>query len=66
VFLNVGFLGGPDPVLYLHPRFEGRLPEALQPLERRTYDAEVVGAIVTEEPSTTGVLGALRFVSRDV
>lgn len=65
VFLNVGFLGGPDPVMYLHPRFEGRLPEALQALERRTYDAEV-GAILTEEPSSTGVLGALRFVSRDV
>ena len=65
VFLNVGFLGGPDPVLYLHPRFEGRLPEGLEALERRTYDAEV-GAIVTVEPSTPGVLGALRFVSRDV
>jgi hypothetical protein len=65
VFLNVGFQGGHDPVLYLHPRFEGRLPEALQALKRRIYDAEV-GAIVTVEPSTTGVLGALRFVSRDV
>ena len=65
VFLNVGFQGGHDPVLYLHPRFEGRLPEALQALKRRIYDAEV-GAIVTVETSTTGVLGALRFVSRDV
>ena len=65
MFLNVGFLGGPDPVLYLHPRFEGRLPEALQALERRIYDAQV-GAIVTIEPSTTSVLGHLRFVSRDV
>lgn len=64
-FLNVGFLGGHDPILYLHPRFEGRLPEALEALERRTYDAEA-GAIVTKKPSTTGVLGALRFVSRDV
>lgn len=65
VFLNVGFLGGPDPVLYLHPRFGGQLPEALEALERRTYDAEA-GAIVTEKPSTTDVLGTLRFVSRDV
>jgi len=65
MFLNVGFLGGPDPMLYLHPRFEGRLPEVLEALERRTYDAEV-GAIVAEEPSTTGVLGVLRFVSRHV
>jgi hypothetical protein len=65
VFLNVGLLGDPDPVLYLRPRFEGRLPEALQALERRIYDAQV-GAIVTEEPSRTGILDALRFVSRDV
>jgi hypothetical protein len=64
-FLNVGFLGGPDPILYLHPRFEGRLPEALEVLEKRTYDVEA-GAIVTEKPSTTGVLGTLNFVSRDV
>ena len=65
VFLNVGFLGGPDPVLYLHPRFGERLPGALQTLERRGYDARA-GAIFVEEPSATGVLGALKFVSRDI
>jgi len=65
VFLNVGFLGGPDPILYLHPRFEGRLPEALGALERGTYDTEL-DAIVIEEPSSTGILGALRFVSQDI
>jgi hypothetical protein len=65
VFLNVGFTGGPDPVLYLHPRFGGRLPEALVALERRSYDARA-GAIVIKEPSATGVLGALKFVSRDI
>ena len=64
-FLNVGFLGGPDPILYLHPRFGGRLPEALLTLERRTYDAGA-GKIVMREPSKTGVLDALKFVSRDV
>lgn len=65
VFLNVGFLGGPDPVLYLHPRFGGRLPEALLALERRRYDAQA-GVIVVDDPSATGVLDALGFVSRDV
>ncbi len=65
VFLNVGFMGGPDPVLYLHPRFGGRLPGALQRLERRGYDARA-GAIFVKEPLATGVLGALKFVSRDI
>ena len=49
-FLNVGFLGGPDPVLYLHPRFRRELPGALLALERRRYDAEAE-AIVTDKPT---------------
>jgi hypothetical protein len=61
----VGFLGGPDLILYLHPRFGGQLPEALLGLERRSYDAKA-GAIAVEKPSKTSVLGALKFVSRDV
>jgi len=65
VFLNVGFMGGPDPVLYLHPRFGGRLPGVLLTLEKRIYDARA-GAIAVDKPSTTGVLGALKFVSRDI
>jgi hypothetical protein len=64
-FLNVGFLGGPDPILYLHPRFGGRLPNALLDLERRSYDAGT-GKIIVREPSETGVLSRMRFVSRDV
>lgn len=64
-FLNVGFLGGPAPILYLHPRFEGRLPSALLALKRRRYDAEA-GAIVTDKPTTTDVLSELRFVSPEV
>lgn len=65
VFLNVGFMGGPDPVLYLHPRFGGRLPEALLALETRGYDARA-GAIIVDGPSAADVVGALNFVSRDV
>ncbi|MDP9411664.1 MAG: hypothetical protein M3R38_06255 [Actinomycetota bacterium] len=64
VFLNVGFLGGPDPVLYLHPRFGGRLPDALLALETRGYDARA--GVIVVGPSTAGVMDALNFVSRDV
>ena len=64
-FLNVGFTGGPDPILYLHPRFRGRLPEALLTLERKTYDAEA-GKIIMREPSKSRVLDALKFVPKDV
>ncbi len=64
-FLNVGFLGGPDPVLYLHPRFGGRLPEALVALENRRYDAEA-RKIIASKPALTNVLNELNFVSRDI
>lgn len=64
-FLNVGFLGGPDPILYLHPRFWGRLPSALQTLEQKSYDAGV-GRIDVQEPSKIHLLSELGFVSRDL
>lgn len=64
-FLGVGFLGGPDPVLYLHPRFGGRLPEALLALERKSYDAGA-GKVMVQKPSTIDLLSELRFVSRDL
>lgn len=35
VFAALGWRGGPDPVLYVHPRFTGRLPRALLDLRRR-------------------------------
>jgi hypothetical protein len=34
-FVNVYLGGGVDPVLYLHPRFQGDLPETLTSIERR-------------------------------
>lgn len=34
-FAELGMRGGPDPILYVHPRFTGRLPAALLRLRRR-------------------------------
>jgi hypothetical protein len=64
-FVRIGLRGGPDPVLYLHPRFEGTLPNALLSLERRTYDTEAKG-IVTLKPSAMGVLEKVGFVPPDI
>ncbi len=61
-FVTVNFTGGPDPVLYLHPRFRGDLPEALMSIERRSYDSEseTVRVVPSRRP---GFLGELDFVS---
>jgi hypothetical protein len=64
-FVHVGLRGGPDPVLYLHPRFEGALPDALLSLERRTYDTEAEG-IETHKPSATAILERVGFVPPEV
>lgn len=40
VFLETGFLNCPAPILYLHPRFKGILPDELQKLEHRFFDIE--------------------------
>jgi hypothetical protein len=63
-FVNVGLRGGADPVLYLHPRFKGRLPDALLTHERRTYDAGAEG--ITVDESSTEILEKVRFVPYDV
>jgi hypothetical protein len=61
-FVNVNFPGGPDPVLYLHPRYRGTLPEALTSIERRSFDPEAES--VNVEPSQNpGFLKQLGFVS---
>jgi hypothetical protein len=64
-FVRIGLRGGPDPVLYLHPRFEGKLPDALLNLERRTYNTEAEG-IAIHKPSATGILERVGFVPSDV
>jgi hypothetical protein len=64
-FVRIGLRGGPDPVLYLHPRFEGKLPDALLNLERRTYNTGAEG-IAIHKPLATGILGRVGFVPPDV
>jgi hypothetical protein len=61
-FVNVNFPGGPDPILYLHPRFRGNLPESFLDIETRSYDAEIK-AVIVEPSRRTGFLGQLGFVS---
>lgn len=58
-FTEVWFGGCSEPVLYLHPRFEGQLPEALLQLERRTLDADGVSV---REAQSRGFLEVLGFV----
>jgi len=48
-FAELGWHGGPDPLLYLHPRFVGRLPAALMSLRRRVLTATEI----VDVPSTT-------------
>jgi hypothetical protein len=51
-FVNVYLGGGVDPVLYLHPRFQGDLPETLTSIERRSFDpvAGRVNMVPTRRP----------------
>jgi len=58
-FTEVGFLRCSEPVLYLHPRFEGHLPDALLQLERRTLSAD--GVSVRQQQSR-GFLEVFGFV----
>lgn len=61
-FVNVHLGGGPDPVLYLHPRFQGELPETLMEVERRRYDPEA-RSVNVEPPRRPGLLDGLNFAS---
>ncbi len=58
-FTEVGFLRCREPVLYLHPRFEGHLPDALLRLERRTLGADGVSV---QEARYQGFLDVVGFV----
>ncbi|MGH3147460.1 MAG: hypothetical protein ACRDTR_16815, partial [Rubrobacter sp.] len=61
-FTEVGFLRCEEPVLYLHPRFDSTLPNALMQLERRTLGAD---GVHVEEAQNSGFLESLGFVSLD-
>ena len=54
--------GGVDPVLYLHPRFQGDLPETLTSIERRNYDP-VAGSVDMVPSRRPGYMKELSFVS---
>jgi len=63
-FMEVGFPGVADPVLYLHPRFNGPLPESLKRLEQRTYQ-EGKGVSV-QRATIHNVAAPLGFVARSI
>jgi len=60
-FLELGWTGTRDPVLYLHPRFQGALPQALLELEhRKLRDGESgIDVVPSQAP---GFLEELGFV----
>jgi hypothetical protein len=58
-FTEVGVLRCSEPVLYLHPRFDGHLPDALLQLERRTLSADGVSV---REAQSRGFLEGFGFV----
>jgi hypothetical protein len=58
-YRSVGFTEVIDPVLYLHPRFNGALPEALKKLEVRSMNAL---GIQTRPALAKNVLDELNFV----
>lgn len=62
-FPETGFLRCMEPVLYLHPRFEGHMPDALLQLECRTLDAD---GISVREAQSQGFIGSLGFVDSNL
>jgi hypothetical protein len=60
-FVNVYLGGGSDPVLYLHPRFQGDLPETLTSIERRSFDP-VAGSVNIVPTRRPGFMKGLSFV----
>ncbi len=61
-FVNVYLGDGSDPVLYLHPRFQGDLPETLTSIERRSFDP-VAGSVNMVPSGRPGFMKGLSFVS---
>lgn len=60
-FLEVGFSQVTEPVLYLHPRFDGDLPDRLLTLQQRSYDIEA-GIIRSKPAGSMHWLKGLSFV----
>lgn len=60
-FLQVGFSGSVQPVLYHHPRFSGKLPVGLRQLERRRFVRSPRG-IAVEAATVDDIMARLRPV----
>jgi hypothetical protein len=65
-FPEVGFLRCSDPVLWVHPRFEGAFPRALDGLETRhaPYAPNVDPTVIIRPAKKTNLLGNLGFVEK--
>jgi hypothetical protein len=57
-FADLGWGGGPDPVLYLHPRYTGHLPAPLLRLRRRSLTPD---GIVDAPADSRALLPELRW-----
>jgi hypothetical protein len=60
-FRGLRITGGPEPILYLHPRFRGELPKELLDLQQRRLDPATMALITV--PRKRAVLEALGFRS---
>jgi hypothetical protein len=60
-FPEVGFLGCADPVLWVHPRFEGEYPRVLNDLETR-YAPNAEPEVIVRPAKKTDLLKDLGFV----
>jgi hypothetical protein len=61
-YTEVGFRPSPEPILYVHPDFDGTLPEGLMQLERRTCVAGAVSVQVVPA-KVRDVLAPLAFIT---
>jgi len=65
-FPKVGFLRCDDPVLWVHPRFEGMFPQALNDLETRhaPYAPDVDPTVIIRQAKKTNLLANLGYVEK--
>lgn len=63
-FLVVEIAGGRDPLLYVHPRFNGDLPGEILALEQHHFDWQS-RSIVSIPPCTVGVMERIEWVRLD-
>jgi hypothetical protein len=62
-FPEVGFLRCADPILWVHPRFEGDFPQGLKVLESR-YAPDTGAEVSIEQAKRVDLLKNLRFVEK--